>query len=62
MKSYPVVFEIFDEINEPLATVTAQDSECADVKITGTVCRESWPELSALIQDSLDKMFPDDSE
>ncbi len=52
-KAYPIEFEIYDDMEEPIAKVKAFDESAANVEITGLVCAESWPELAEAENEAL---------
>lgn len=53
IKTYPVKFEAYDEINEAIFKIEAEDDACASVEITSPVTVELWREISKAIEQCL---------
>jgi hypothetical protein len=58
---FPTTIECYDDIEEPCFKLEAIDEFCASIEIETAVSKDSWPELSKAIQDSLNMMYPADN-
>jgi hypothetical protein len=55
IKLYPVEIEAYEDGN-PAFKVTAQDEFCAEVEISLGQSADSWPAMSAAIQEALEML------
>lgn len=53
MKVYPVKFEAYDEIDDPLFKVENTDGICADITISGPMTLDLWDKVSVAIRQCL---------
>lgn len=53
---YPVMFEAYDEVKEPLFKIKAIDDCCAEVVISSPMTVELWDEISQSIKACLISM------
>ena len=56
MKTYAVAFEVFDVTGELVAKIECFDHESAKIEILSVNDYQSWPLLSAEIQNALELM------
>ena len=60
IKVYPVKFEAYDDMQEPVFKLECMDEFAATLTVDTVISKESWPEISAAVQLALNQMFADE--